>query len=125
MPPVRIREHKRAKKGTLTRLLKELFKRYPVRLGFAIFLILFNVFANLSSSMFLNFITVCLSKAAFGLTPQNPFVGSYEVTAMGMTINTNVSILLSVLAGIYALGVFAAWWWRGSPDQSEARQVYG
>ena len=114
MPPVRIREHKRAKKGTLPRLLKELFKRYPLRLGFAIFLILFNVFANLSSSMFLNFVTVCLTKAAYGLTPSNPFVGSYEVTAMGMTFSTNVSILLCILAAIYAFGIFAAWWWRRS-----------
>ena len=112
MPPVRIREHKRAKKGTLTRLLKELFKRYPIRLGFAIFLILFNVFANLSSSMFLNFVTVCLTSAAFGENPQNPFVGSYKVSAMGMTFNTNVSILLIILACIYAFGIFAAWWWR-------------
>ena len=112
MPPVRIREHKRAKKGTLLRLLKELFKRYPVRLGFAVFLILFNVFANLSSSMFLNFVTVCLTGAAFGDNPQNPFVGSYKVTAMGMTFYTNVSILLIILACIYAFGIFAAWWWR-------------
>lgn len=112
MPPVRIREHKRAKKGTLLRLLKELFKRYPIRLGFAIFLILFNVFANLSSSMFLNFVTVCLTSAAFGENPQNPFVGSYKVSAMGMTFYTNVSILLIILACIYAFGVFAAWWWR-------------
>lgn len=112
MPPVRIREHKRAKKGTMKRLLKDLFKRYPIRLGFAIFLILFNVFANLSSSMFLNFITVCLSKACFGFNPQNPFVGSYEITAMGVTVSTNVTILLIILGSIYAFGVFAAWWWR-------------
>lgn len=113
MPPMRIREHKKAKKATLTRLLKELFKRYPVRLGFAIFLILFNVFANLSSSMFLNFVTVCLSTAlSMPGGAQNPFTGSYQISAMGMTLNTNVSILLIILASIYAFGVFAAWWWR-------------
>ena len=76
MPPIRIKEHKRAKKGTMARLLKELFRRYPKRLVLVFFLILFNAFANLCSSIFVNFITVCLTKAVYGINPQNPFVGS-------------------------------------------------
>ena len=117
MPPIRIRERGKAKKGTIKRLLKALFKLYPIRLSFAIFCIVFNVFANLSSSIFANFVTVCISEAVFptgpALGPSNPFVGSYTVTAMGITLeNTNVTYLLIAMASIYAFGIFAAWWWN-------------
>lgn len=113
MPPIRIKERQRAKKGTVKRLLKRLFKLYPLRLSFAIFCIVFNVFANLSSSIFANFVTVCIT-SAIGIVPaSNPFVGSYSVTAMGVTIpNTNVTYLLISMASIYAFGIFAAWWWN-------------
>ena len=88
MPPIHIRERGKAKKGTIKRLLKTLFKLFPVRLSVAIFCIVFNVFANLSSSIFANFVTVCISEAVFptapGAMPSNPFVGGYDVTAMGI-----------------------------------------
>ena len=115
MPPVRIRERQKAKKGTVKRLLKSLFKLYPFRLTSALICIIFNVFANLSSSIFANFVTVCINVAVFpvGMEPSNPFVGSYDVTAMGITISgTNVTYLLISMAVIYALGIFAAWWWN-------------
>lgn len=113
MPPIRIKERQRAKKGTVKRLLKRLFKLYPLRLSFAIFCIAFNVFANLSSSIFANFVTVCITSAIGTVPASNPFVGSYSVTAMGITIpNTNVTYLLISMALIYAFGIFAAWWWN-------------
>ena len=117
MPPIRIKERARAKKGTIKRLVKTLFKLYPIRLSFALFCIIFNVFANLSSSIFANFVTVCISESVFptnpALGPQNPFVGSYDVTAMGITIyGTNVTYLLIAMGTIYLFGIFAAWWWN-------------
>ena len=116
MPPVHIRERGKAKKGTIKRLLKALFKLYPVRLSFAIFCIVFNVFANLSSSIFANFVTVCIKTAISpevpGMAPGNPFVGLYEIKAMGITLNTNVTYLLLTMGIIYAFGIFAAWWWN-------------
>lgn len=117
MPPVRIKERGKAKKGTIKRLIKILFKLYPIRLSFAIFCIIFNVFANLSSSIFANFVTVCISQSVFPINPaigpQNPFVGSYDVTAMGITIyGTNVTYLLITMGSIYLVGIFAAWWWN-------------
>lgn len=116
MPPVRIKERQKAKKGTIKRLLKTLFKLYPYRLISALICILFNVFANLSSSIFANFVTVCINEAVFPKapgTPSNPFIGSYDVTAMGITISgTNVTYLLISMAIIYAFGIFAAWWWN-------------
>lgn len=116
MPPVRIRERGKAKKGTIKRLLKVLFKLYPVRLSVAIFCIVFNSFANLSSSIFANFITNAIKTHVFPKDPlgsSNPFVGSYTVEAMHIQIhNTNVTYLLIAMGVVYAFGVFAAWWWN-------------
>jgi len=100
----------KAKKGTLKRLLKHLFKMYPGQLIICAFCIIFNVFGNICSSIFSNFITVCLTNAIEA--KGNPFIGYYETTAMGITINTNVTILLICLGVIYALGVLAAWYWN-------------
>ena len=110
MPPVRIRERARAKKGTLKRLLKELFKRYPAQLIVSALCIIFNIFANVCSSLFMNFVTTILTKAI--IVGGNPLTGSYEAMAMGITLNTNVTVLLLVLIGIYTVGVFASWFWN-------------
>ena len=110
MPPVRIRQRGRAKKGTLKRLLKELFKRYPVQLTISALCIVFNIFANLCSSMFMNFVTTILTKAI--IEGGNPLTGSYEAMAMGITLKTNVTILLIILGVIYIIGIFASWFWN-------------
>ena len=110
MPPVRIKERARAKKGTLKRLLKELFKRYPGQLIVSALCIVFNIFANLSSSIFMNFVTKVLSVCILDHT--NPLVGSHPTEAMGITLNTNVTVLVGILIGIYTFGVFASWFWN-------------
>lgn len=110
MPPIRIRERKRAKKGTLKRLLKELFKRFPVQLTISAICIIFNIFANLCSSLFMNFVTTILTKAI--IEGGNPLTGSYTAMAMGITLNTNVTVLVIILIVIYTIGVFASWFWN-------------
>jgi len=112
MPPApRIRERGRAKKGTLKRLLKMLVKQYPVRLIVVFFCIIFNVFSNLCSSIFANFITAALTKTPLG---ENPFTYTQDVTAMNITLNTNITRLLIAMGIIYAVGIFAAWFWNRS-----------
>ena len=110
MPPVRIKERARAKKGTLKRLLKELFKRYPGQLIVSALCIIFNIFANLSSSIFMNLVTKVLTVCIKDGT--NPLVGSHPTEAMGVTLNTNVTVLVGILIGIYSFGVFASWFWN-------------
>lgn len=110
MPPVRIKERGKAKKGTMTRLLKQLFKLYPGRLVFVFICIIFNVFTNLCSSIFANFITVCLTSAT--QEGANPFKGTYVCTAMGITVSTNVTTLLIAMGIIYFFGILAAWYWN-------------
>ena len=112
MPPVRMRERGRAKKGTLKRLLKELFKRYPAQLIISAFCIVFNIFANLCSSLFMNFITTILTKAIISGGNPLDINASYEAMAMGFTIKSNVTILLIMLGSVYAVGVFASWFWN-------------
>ena len=103
MPPVRIRERKRVKKGTLKRLLKYLFQKHAFALIVSFLCIAFNVFANLSSSIFTNFITTAISESVHqGL---NPFKDLYSVTAMGVTLETNITYLLIALGSIYLLGI--------------------
>ena len=113
MPAPRIRERGRAKKGTMTRLVKTLFKRYPVRLIIAALCITFNAAANLCSSVFVGLVTGVLTKAIE--LNANPFDinAAYEASVMGgsFIVKTNATILLIGMAIIYALGVFASWWW--------------
>jgi len=107
-PAPRIRERGRAKKGTLTRLLKMLIKQYPVRLTIVLVCIIFNVFSNLCSSIFANFITNYLSK----YTNSNPFVDFREVEAMNIKVTTNVTVLLITMGVVYVFGIFTAWYWN-------------
>ena len=116
MPP--IRKHERAKKGTMKRLVKKLFSLYPWQMAFNILCIIFNVFANLCSSIFIGLITSTLTAACLPhageapganvFIPVNPFKGSYDVTALGGIIklhNTNVTILLVFMGVVYVLGI--------------------
>lgn len=109
-PGPRIRERGRAKKGTMKRLVKLLVKQYPVRLTIIFFCIIFNVFANLCSSIFANFVTTILDSAT--KVGENPFKGSYCAKAMGISLNTNVTQLLIAMGVIYLIGIFAAWYWN-------------
>lgn len=116
MPPVRIKERGRAKKGTMKRLVKKLFKLYPWRMVIVAICIVFNVIANLSSSIFAGLVTGVLTTTIVSNEGAvNPFdiTKTYPASVMGgsITIKSNVSILLIILIIIYAIGVFAAWWW--------------
>ena len=114
MPPggARIKERGKAKKGTLTRLLKLLVKQFPIRLIVVFVCIVINVFTNLCSSVFANFITNCLSESM--RLGKNPFSDLVQVTAMDITLTTNVLRLLIAMGIIYAVGIFAAWYWNRS-----------
>ncbi len=110
MPPIRIKERARAKKGTMKRLLKELFKRYPGQLIVSALCIIFNIFANLSSSIFMQLVTAVLTDSIENHT--NPLTGIHEVNAMGIFLKTNATVLIITLIVIYAIGVFASWFWN-------------
>lgn len=116
MPPVKIKERARAKKGTMTRLLKALFKRYPVRLTVAAICIAFNALANLCSSAFVGLVTGVLTASLEQRL--NPFDINNSFTAQVMggsfTITSNATILLIMMGVVYGLGIFASWWWTRS-----------
>ena len=111
MPPVRIRERGKAKKGTMKRIIKALFKLYPWQLILSLICLIFNVFGNLSSSVFMSLATNALTAA--GEQGKNPFADVYSVSStFGFVIETNVTYLIIVLGSIYVLGIFASWTWN-------------
>ena len=109
MPP-RMFQRQRAKKGTFKRLLKALFKRFPGQLIFSACCIAFNVFGNVCSSIFANFVTAVIVKGVD--TGQNPFETAQTVTQMGITVTATLPMLLIALGTIYAIGIFASWGWN-------------
>ena len=111
MPPARIRERGRAKKGTMKKLLSRLFKLFPGKLILTIVCLVMNVLTNLCSSIFASLVTSALtSGVAQGL---NPFVDIYEVKSpFGFTLWTNISRLLIILGCVYVVGVFTIWIWN-------------
>ena len=113
MPPVRIKERARAKKGTMKRLLKMLFKLFPGQLILSLVCLIFNVFGNLCSSIFASLATSALTAAGTVDKSINPFTDIYPVrSAFGFVVNTNVTNLLIILACIYAVGILASWTWN-------------
>ena len=111
MPPVRIKERGRAKKGTMKRLLRMLFKLYPAQLIISLICLVFNVIGNLCSSIFMSLVTTALT--ASGVYGYNPFADVYPVRSIfGFSINTNVTYLLIILASVYTVGIIASWTWN-------------
>ena len=119
MPPIRMRERGRAKKGTMKRLLKTLFKKYPVQLCISAFCVVFNVVTNLCSSIFAGLISGVLTQGiishngAFNPFSPEEFNNLYEAQVFGgsFTIKANVPVLLIAMGCIYFAGVFASWGW--------------
>ena len=116
MPPVRIKERGKAKKGTMKRLLKQLIKLYPWQLLLVLVCLLFNVFGNISSSIFVSLTTnalVASGELAYAGTTVNPFMDTYDVqSTFGFSMHTNITTLLIILGSIYFVGIFASWGWN-------------
>ena len=111
MPPVRIKERGKAKKGTMKRILKQLFKLYPAQLLISLVCLLFNVFGNISSSVFVSLTTAALTEA--GVQHKNPFTDVYEISStFGFKMTTNVTTLIIILGCIYLVGILASWTWN-------------
>ena len=116
MPPVRMKERGHAKKGTMKRLVKKLFKEYPFHLIISAICIVFNVAANLCSSIFAGLISGVLTSGIYENNgPFNPMDMSRtypaEVFGGSFSVNTNIPTLLIIMGSIYIFGVFASWTW--------------
>ena len=113
MAHVKMKERGRAPKGTAKRLFRDLFKNYSGRLIVVAICIIFNVIANLCSSIFASLISGVLTQTI--IDGDNVFdITKFHLTqVMGgsFTISSNIPILLIGMASIYAVGVFASWWW--------------
>jgi len=102
MPPMRMKEHAKAKKGTLPRLLKMLWKDYKWKMIISAVCICFNVCTNLTVSIFLKNITEIITNCDLSVSG-----------AIGEA-TTKVGINLAIMGAIYLVGVFASWYWNRS-----------
>ena len=114
MPPVNVKIKGRAKKGTIARLLKQLFKRYPGRLIFTAICVMFNVIGNMCSSIFVGLVTSIVTRSIELNVDPFDISAKIEADAMGGSIHlaTNAKVLLIVMGVMYIIGVLATWGWN-------------
>ena len=117
MPPVKIKQAGRVKKGTLKRLVKKLFKQFPLHLAISAICIVFNVVANLCSSIFAGLISGVLTS---GIIANNGAFNPMDITKHyhaevfggSFAVDSNIPTLLIVMGSIYLVGIFASWTWN-------------
>ena len=113
MPPITIRRREYTKKGTMPKLVKYLFKKYPLQLIISAICIAFTAFSNLTSSIFVGLVTGVLTKGI--QTGTNPFdihtILQADVMGGTFTIESNITILLITMGILYIIGVIATWFY--------------
>ena len=113
MPPVKIRQYAKPKKGTVKRLIKSLWKNFKFELIISLITLTLSIFVNLCGSVFASLITDLLTKAI----PQKDMgadilTGSFQVSLFGaINFNANLTGLVIALASIYGVGVICSWTW--------------
>jgi len=91
-----IKKHEKAKKGTMKRLIKDLFSKYKWPIIFSFACICFNVATNLTVSIFLKRISDILLNDLLNFNQKM----------------TQIGINLAVMGAIYIVGIFASWFWN-------------
>ncbi len=113
MPPRR--QWQKAKKGTIKRLLKSLWKNFKWSLIISFVALVLSILTNLSGSVFASLITEVLTKALVSRASDpsiNAFTDMFEINVLNMiSLKANLTILIIVLASIYAVGVLCSWTW--------------
>ena len=110
MPGPRVREHAKPKKGTIKRLMKSLWKSFKFELIISLIALILSIVINLSGSVFASLITEVLTKAI--QNNQNAFKDMFDITLLNMIpFRANITILITALIIIYAMGVLCSWTW--------------
>ena len=110
MPGPRVREHAKPKKGTIKRLMKSLWKGFKFELIISLIALILSIVINLSGSVFASLITEVLTKAI--QNNQNAFKDMFDITLLNMIpFRANITILITALIIIYAMGVLCSWTW--------------
>ncbi len=108
MPPRR--QWQKAKKGTIKRLLKTLWKNFKFGLIISLIALILSIVTNLSGSVFASLITEVLTKAIS--EGKNAFTDTFDINLLNMiAIKGNLTTLMIALASIYAVGVLCSWTW--------------
>ena len=115
MPGPRVRSFAKPKKGTIKRLIKSLWKNFKFGLIISLISLILSIVVNLCGSVFASLITEVLTKAItlrYSDPSVNAFTGSFSVTLLNLIpFETNLTILIATLGGIYVVGVLCSWTW--------------
>ena len=115
MPGPRVRNFAKPKKGTIKRLMKSLWKNFKLELIISLISLILSIVVNLCGSVFASLITEVLTKAItlrYSDASVNAFTGSFGVTLLNfIPFETNLTILIATLGGIYIVGVLCSWAW--------------
>ena len=110
MPGPHVRQHMKPKKGTITRLVKSLWKHFKFGLIISLISLILSIAVNLCGSIFASLITEVLTKAI--IAKENAFTSLFEVNFLNMiSFETNLTRLIIALAIIYGVGVICSWTW--------------
>ena len=110
MPGPHVRQHMKPKKGTITRLVKSLWKHFKFGLIISLISLILSIAVNLCGSIFASLITEVLTKAI--ITKENAFTALFSVNLLNMvSFETNLTRLIIALAIIYGVGVICSWTW--------------
>ena len=92
----------KAKKGTMLRLIKILFKEYKIKLFLVMFCILINVITNLSASIVIKNVTDVIENG----------IKNLPSGSQALSIMNKVWPWIIFMASIYFVGIFASYLWN-------------
>ena len=108
MPPVKIRQYAKPKKGTAKRLIKSLWHHFKVEIIISLIALILSIVVNLSGGVFASLITSVISESI--KLGKNAFTDFVDVNFLNFTtIPANIPTLMIILGGIYLVGVICSW----------------
>ena len=110
MPPVKIKQYAKPKKGTAKRLIKSLWHNFKLEIIISLIALVLSILVNLSGGVFASLVTSVISESV--KLGKNAFTEFVDVNLLNFTtIPANIPSLMFILAGIYLVGVICSWTW--------------
>ncbi len=110
MPPLKIKQYAKPKKGTAKRLIKSLWHNFKLEIIISLIALILSIVVNLSGGVFASLITSVITESI--KQGRNAFTEFVDVNLLNFaTIPANIPTLMFVLGGIYLVGVLCSWTW--------------
>ena len=110
MPPLKIKQYAKPKKGTAKRLIESLWHNFKLEIIISLIALILSIVVNLSGGVFASLITSVITESI--KQGRNAFTEFVDVNLLNFaTIPANIPTLMFVLGGIYLVGVLCSWTW--------------